>query len=280
MRDVPPQNLYRAVRRLLLLAGCFAALVAEAPAALAQGKTTLRRVEIVGLQRLSSDQVIATTGLRVGDSIDPSALDAAADNLMRSGWFSKVNYRVQTIDSESTVVFEVAEKAAPLVSPVSDTLGTVTWNGNHVLTNQELMSAFALHAGETITQTKLEQALGSALKLYLRHGYIEAKVTQSSTRDANRRTNYQFTVSEGQQYRMGLLTITGLTPADARNLEGKWTLATSDIFDGLYLEQYQTTVIRPFVTSLTQRNGTRTKYEIGTKPDTQKQTVDVTITFR
>jgi len=40
------------------------------------------------------------------------------------------------------------------------------------------------------------------------------------------------------------------------------------------------TVIRPFVTTLTQRTGTRTKFEISTTPDTQKQTVDVLITFR
>lgn len=280
MRFITPHNHRRAARRLLLVAGSVAAIAAAPPTALGQEKTTLRKVEVVGLQRISSDQAIATSGLRVGDLVDPSALDVAADKLMRSGWFTRVNYRVQTTESDSTVVFEVAEKAASTISSPSEILGTVSWNGNSALTNQELTRAFALRTGETVTQSKLDEALGSVLKVYLGNGYIEAKVTQSSTRDASRRTNYQFTVHEGQQYRMGLLTIAGLTPTDARNLKGRWTLAAADIFDSSYLEQYQTTVIRPFVTSLTQRNGTRTKYEISTKPDTQKQTVDVTVTFR
>ena len=43
----------------------------------AQERTTLRKVEILGLQRLSPDQVIATSGLKVGELIDASIVDAA-----------------------------------------------------------------------------------------------------------------------------------------------------------------------------------------------------------
>src|SRR5262249_1256981 len=105
-------------------------------------------------------------------------------------------------------------------------------------------------------------------------------VTESSTRDANRRVNYQFTISEGRQYRMGALTVTGLTLADTRTLKSKWTLAGGAIYDESYLDQYRANVIRPFVASLAQRTGVRSKFEVSTKPDTQKQTVDVIITFR
>lgn|GEM_PF-1927552 len=281
MRLIPQQNLRCVIGRLLLTAGCIAVIAAVTPVTFAQEKTTLRKVEIVGLRRLSSDQVIATAGLRVGELIDAPAIDAAADKLMRSGWFSSVNYRVQTADTDTTVIFEVAEKTAASRPTTSDTLGTISWSDNRALTNQELTDAFGLRAGDAITRTKIDQALDAVRKAYARQGYISTKITESNAADAAaRRVNYQFTVSEGRQYRMGALTITGLTPADTRDLKSKWTLAAGSFFDGTYPERFGATVIRPFVTTLTQRTGRRTKFEISTTPDTQKQTVDVLITFR
>jgi outer membrane protein assembly factor BamA len=265
----------------MVLAGAML-VVALASVCRAQGRTTLKSVEILGLQRLSADQVIAATGLRVGDLIDGPSIDAAADKLMRSGWFTSVNYRVRTADSDSTVIFEVAEKAAPAPSNTgrSDTLGQVTWSGNSTLTNQELTSAFGLRAGDPAARARVDQALEGVRKAYARRGYINAQIGEATTRDATGRVNYQFTIREGQQYRMGNVTVVGLSVADARELKTKWTLAPNAIFDDSYLEQFRTTVIRPFVSTRAQRTGVRSRFEVNTKPDTLKQTVDVIITFR
>ena len=256
-------------------------LIAFAPECSAQEKTTLRRVEIVGLQKLSPDQVIATSGLKVGDLIDASTIDAAANNLMRSGWFKSVSYRVRTADADTTVIFDVEEKAVRPTATTDDALGQVVWRGNVALTNQELASAFALRAGDSVSRTKTDQALDAVRKAYAHKGYINAQITEATTRDAaNRRVNYQFAVREGQQYRMGALIVTGVSPADVRQLKNKWTLAPNAVFDDSYLDQFRSTVIRPFVSSLAQRTGLRSKFEVSTKPDRQKQTVDVIITFK
>lgn len=262
---------------MLMAGACFAATQLTVHA---QEKTTLRRVEIVGLQRLSPDEVIASTGLRVGDLIDARAIDAAAAKLMNSGRFKSVNYRVQTADSDTTVIFEVAEKTATSTPPATDVLGNVSWSGNRALTNQELMNAFALRTGAAATRPNIDQGLDAVRKAYARKGYINATIAESNTPDVNRRVNYQFAVTEGRQYRMAVLTISGLTPADTRNLKNKWTLAPGATYDESYLDQYRATVLRPFVASLAQRTGARSKFEISTTPDTQKQTVDVIITFR
>ena len=87
-------------RLLFLVAACVVMLLASG-AISAQGRTTLRKVEIHGLQRRSPDQVIATTGLKVGELIDASMLDVALDRLMRSGWFQSVDYRVRIADSQT-----------------------------------------------------------------------------------------------------------------------------------------------------------------------------------
>jgi outer membrane protein assembly factor BamA len=137
-----------------------------------------------------------------------------------------------------------------------------------------------LRAGDPAPQAKIDEGLGRVRSAYARLGYISAQVIDVTRNLEGRRTNYQFTIREGQQYRMGVLTVTGLNGVETRSLRGKWTLAAGAVFDDSYLEQFRTTVLRQFVASRTQRTGIRSKFEVNTNPDSQKQTVDVIITFK
>jgi outer membrane protein insertion porin family len=264
---------------MFLLAAAIAMLLASA-AVSAQERTTLRKVEILGLQRRPADEVIATSGLNVGDPINASMIDAAADKLMRSGWFQSVDYRVRNADGDTTVIFQVVEKVGAINVAAGETLGQVAWSGNTTLSSEELSTVFGLRAGDLVPQTKIDEGLGRIRKAYARRGYINAQITYVTRNLDVRRRNYQFTIREGQQYRMGLLSITGLAPAETRQLTNKWTLAPNTIFDDSYLDQFRTAVLRPFVASRAQRTGIRSRFEINTKPDTQKQTVDVIISFK
>lgn len=144
--------------RLLVAAG-IAMLLASA-AISAQERTTLRKVEIHGLQRRSADQVIAASGLKSGDLIDASMIDAVAARLMRSGWFQGVDYRVRTADSDTTVIFEVMEKVAAISVAAAETFGQVVWSGNAALSSQQLSTAFGLRAGDLAPQAKIDEGLG------------------------------------------------------------------------------------------------------------------------
>lgn len=275
----PMQRSIRNSGRLLFLVAAGIAMLLASAAISAQERTTLRKVEIHGLQRRSPDQVIATTGLKVGVPIDASMIDAAAARLMRSGWFQSVDYRVRTADSDTTVVFEVMEKVETSVPP-AETFGQVVWSGNAALSSEELSTAFGLRAGDLAPKTKIDEGLGRIRSAYARLGYINAQVIDVTRNLEGRRTSYQFTIREGQQYRMGVLTVTGLNGVETRSLRGKWTLAAGAVFDDSYLEQFRTTVLRQFVASRTQRTGIRSKFEAISNPDSQKQTVDVIITFK
>ena len=260
------------------MAAGFAMLLASA-AISAQERTTLRKVEIHGLQGRSPDQVIATSGLKVGELIDASMIDAAVTRLMRSGWFQSVDYRVRTADSDTTVVFEVTEKVAAISVAAAETFGQVVWSGNAALSSEDLFTAFGLRAGDPAPQTKIDEGLGRVRKAYARRGYLRTKALV--TREVvGGRVNLQITIHEGPQYRMGFLSITGLGPAETGQLKSRWTLAAGAVFDDSYLEQFRTTVLRPFVASRAQRTGIRSKFEVNTTPNSQKQTVDVIITFK
>src|SRR5438045_4456924 len=77
----------------------------------AQQKLVLRKVEFVGLKRLTAEQLMSVSELKNGQLIDPAALDAAADKLMKSGLFRRLSYRVHSAEDQATVTFVVEESA-------------------------------------------------------------------------------------------------------------------------------------------------------------------------
>jgi hypothetical protein len=80
---------------------------------------------------------------------------------------------------------------------------------------------------------------------------------------------------------MGKLIINGLPAEDEERLRAKWTLGTNAVFDESYVDDFGQKGLREFMTGLAQRSpgSRRPKIDVKTKPDTQKQTVDVIISF-
>src|SRR6267143_1009293 len=107
-------NIRHWVKSLKLATTLLTLLFWSSSPCLAQKQTTLRRIEFVGLKKLTGQQVIDASGLKVGDAINPDVIDAVAEKLMQSGLFKKLGYKVRTVDNEATVIFEVEEASRNL----------------------------------------------------------------------------------------------------------------------------------------------------------------------
>jgi len=66
-------------------------LVGFAAATSAQQRPRLSKIDFVGLKHLSAEQVIATSGLEIGQPVDQKTLNAAAQKLIDSGLFRKLS---------------------------------------------------------------------------------------------------------------------------------------------------------------------------------------------
>lgn len=77
----------------------------------AQQNTPMRlvKIEIVGLERYQQEQIIAATGLQIGQAVDASMLDAAAQKLLSLGIFKSVRFRYRFDNNLMTVTFQVEE---------------------------------------------------------------------------------------------------------------------------------------------------------------------------
>lgn len=140
----------------------------------------IARIEVEGLQRMSADEVITTSGLKTGAPFSVASLDAGAQKLVDSGYFSKVGYRTNTKGNLVTIVFQVVESKGGSSTVVYDNF---VW-----FTNDELAAAIrrdvpefsgaAPNAG-TITD-RIKQALQNLLSERKIAGTVEYSPTQSN----------------------------------------------------------------------------------------------------
>ena len=121
------------LRRAVPLFSAILIIIAFAVALAQQPGRRIAKIEVEGLERLSADEVIATSGLKTGGLFSVEELDAAGQRLVDSGLFAKVGYRTTTKGNQLTVVFQVVEAKGGQSAVIFDNF---VW-----FTNDELIAA-------------------------------------------------------------------------------------------------------------------------------------------
>lgn len=153
------------------------------------------------------------------------------------------------------------------------------WGGNTALTAEELDAALGMKAGELANGLKIDKGIVSVQKIYGTKGYLQARVESvPSFEDKGQRVTYRMEVTEGPQFRMGVLNITGLSESASNRLRGKWTLLSREVYDNTYLDKFLKTAITADL--FNEGETAPTKVEGKFTPDNQKFTVDVTLNFK
>jgi outer membrane protein insertion porin family len=150
------------------------------------------------------------------------------------------------------------------------------WDGNKALPATALDAALGMKAGELANGLKIDKGIRAVMKAYGSKGYLRARLRPTpSFEDAGRRVSYRVEIKEGPQYRMGSLSITGLSEAAINRLKGSWKLQPGDIYDDSYLDDF----LKGGLTA--EMLGSDRPKKIDTKPriDDEKLTVDLTIDF-
>lgn len=132
----------------------------------------LAKIEFEGLQRLAPEQLIKTSGLEIGQSVDPATLDAAAQRLLDSGLIKKLGYRYRPTGNQATVIFQIEEAAGGEHRVIFDNF---IW-----FTDEELMNAVRRGVptfnGSVPDAGNLTDAVARALQLFLSEQKIVGKV--------------------------------------------------------------------------------------------------------
>ncbi len=117
--------------------------------------------------------------------------------------------------------------------------GGVTWNGNTVFIPQALVDFLGFAPDEMADGLKVEAGWERVRKEYGKHGYLDAAIyAEPMLDDSAARVRYRARISEGVQYRMGQLIITGLSLTAERLLIAAWRIPAGEVFDKSNFEDF------------------------------------------
>lgn len=120
-----------------------------------------------------------------------------------------------------------------------------TWGGNKVFEAWALDGMLKMAKGLAVNATSLEDAWERVKQEYGQKGYVEAELKAEPVfDDAAGKVAYRVTVTEGPQYKMGKLVITGLSVPAERALRTAWKIREGEIFDRAYYEEFVTKGIK------------------------------------
>jgi len=150
------------------------------------------------------------------------------------------------------------------------------WSGNQAYSTQELNAALKLKQDDVADLTKIEKSWVEISGVYGKKGYLRVRIKLDRVfDDARRLVTYQVALTEGPQYRMGQVTIAGLSEDEAMRVKDAWGLKAGEIFSASYANVFLDKVMRAGL--IKQPQGLRTAQEL--KRDDQRMTVDVVVKF-
>jgi outer membrane protein assembly factor BamA len=154
----------------------------------------------------------------------------------------------------------------------------VTWSGNSVVSSPELNGLVTLRPGDSADGMRIESMWNNVREDYAHRGYLDATFdAKPEFDDSAKRVTYAVSITEGPQYHMGKLVLTGLSIEGERRIRAGWAIAGGAVFDESVYEQFAATGIKEAF------NGLPFHYErVGRflQKDPKTGTVDVLLDFQ
>ncbi len=127
----------------------------------------------------------------------------------------------------------------------------VTWSGNTVILSPELNGLVTLKPGDPADEMKIEPIWEAVHDDYARRGYLDATVTpHGQFDDTAKRVSYTATISEGPEFRMGKLVLTGLSIEGERRIRAAWRIEPGAVFDKDVYDDFISSGIKEAFTGL------------------------------
>jgi outer membrane protein assembly factor BamA len=115
----------------------------------------------------------------------------------------------------------------------------VTWSGNSAAPTSELDRLVKLRAGDPADGMKIEAMWQSVRDAYHERGYLDVSLNPAPRLDESaKRVTYAVSITEGPQYHMGKLVLTGLSIEGERRIRAAWTIPTGTVFNAVAYEGF------------------------------------------
>jgi len=204
-------------------------------------KPAVREVRYEGLEELSQEDVEEVVNLKPYSVLDTSEVKRNAQKIKdlytEKGYFlAEVHFRLVTVsEHEVDVVFRVAEHAKVRVRRISIVGNAAISDAEikeNIATRERSFLSFLTQEGN-FKREIFERDLMLIRAYYMNHGYVNVKVSHPVVTLAPDRENIFISihVSEGKQYRLGSIRISGELLDPEPELRKKLTVEAGDVFN-------------------------------------------------
>jgi outer membrane protein assembly factor BamA len=157
----------------------------------------------------------------------------------------------------------------------------VSWQGNSAVKSSDLDATVALKAGEIADGMKIEAQWRKVESYYGQHGFLDIQLNPEPQFDeAAHQISYRAGITEGPQYRMGDIVITGLSVDAEKRLRQAWQIAPGQIFDDGYYEIHVKILSKPSREIFGDLPVHYNEFGHLLRPDAGRHTVDVLLDFK
>jgi outer membrane protein insertion porin family len=162
----------------------------------AQATAVYSRIDVAGNERIASDTIRSISGISPGDRVTPGQVNAATQNLNKSGLFESVDVRPEG----GRLVIEVVEHP---------TVNLIRIEGNKKLKDEALLELVQSKSRRAFSPTLAEADAKTIADAYAVTGRLAATVTPKIIRRSDNRVDLVFEVKEGKITEIGRVTLIG-----------------------------------------------------------------------
>jgi outer membrane protein insertion porin family len=180
--------------------------------AFASSASVVERIEVEGNNRVTKDEIVEASTLKIGDELSPSKLSLAIKGVYSLSQFSDVAIRQEN----GSLTISVEE--VPLIS-------TITFTGNREKKDKELRGKIGVEEGDPTFLPKIEASKRALLSFYKEKGYHFAKV-DVDVRDGE----VIFLIEEGKEAKIKKIRLFGNDSFSSFRLRWKMETGKGDAY--------------------------------------------------
>jgi len=218
----------------------------------------------------------------VGEKYSRAAVALFEFEQVRPVYFSHGFLNVRFSPPAARVIDTGGNSRVAIVAPIEPgaafTWHAPTFIGSSVLGTLELATLVPLHEGDVANGMKVESGWEAIRGAYAQRGYLDVNLTATPHFDNGAKTiTYSVSITEGPQFHMGKLVLTGLSLEGEKRIHAAWKIPPGEVFDRSVYEEFITTGIKEAF------SGLPFHYEkIGRflQEDPKNATVDVLLDFQ
>ena len=121
-----------------------------------------------------------------------------------------------------------------VVSGEPYTVSSIAWPGSEFFSIEDFAKVVKLRPGDVASDGLLRASYQPLLNSYLRRGYVDVSIDTHPQKDTAAHTvGYTLSVLPGDVYKVGSLTIVGLSPDARQHFDTVWKQHVGDVYDGV-----------------------------------------------